>query len=143
MICNSCGVVTCGSQVARHRSQNERLPSGYEAPVTKRVVPCWLRGTGHRTGGFQVCPHEIYELSCNSGFRSTSNGLQVELFPRGYEAVVTPKYQARFTGSSPIPPLPLLSFVHSPGSGCRQENAIHKMMSPSGYETTGYEAPVT
>ena len=84
MICNSCGVVTCGSQVARHRSQNERLPSCYEAPVTRRMVSKWVRDTsqkmisgkrrrdiGHKTNGFQVV----------MGHRS-----QDELFASGYGA---------------------------------------------------------
>ena len=120
--------------VTRHRSQKEWFPVGYEAQVTGQVVSkcVHMKFTSFLATADSEVRATGYRSSCSQ--EATRQSLQDEWFP---------KYQARFTGSSPIPHLPLLSFVHSLGSGCRQENASHKMMSPSGYETTGYEAPVT
>ena len=39
---------------SRHALQGELLPKAYDAPVRRRVIYKWTRGTGHTTIGFQV-----------------------------------------------------------------------------------------
>ena len=84
-----------------HRSQDERLPSGYDAPVIGRVVTKRVQGTGHRTSGYQVATRyrshgEWLPSGCETKAKimmlsevATRHRLQDEWLPSGYEAPVT------------------------------------------------------
>ena len=55
----------------RDRSHNDWFPSGYEAPVTRRVVTKCLRGTGHRASGFQVAARHKPQDDFPSGYETS------------------------------------------------------------------------
>ena len=137
---------SCFQKLKRHRSEGECFPSGYEwlssgyeAPVTGRVVSKWRRDTSHKMisrSGYEIRGYEVpvtRRVASKSFQRHCSEG---ECFPSGYEWVPS-GYEAPVTGRVV--------------SKCWRDNSfkmifsqmVSRHRSQDTWLPNGYEAPVT